>query len=85
MTSIRQLKNGLVVVITPHFEKDDLLTLTIPEMTKFVGGMRGLTTNSGQNRYFERIPDVSLIDNACSHFSAVVCHFPPAFGRIPVR
>ena len=31
-------------------EKADLLTLTIPEMTVLVGGMRSLNANAGQNR-----------------------------------
>ncbi len=31
-------------------EKADLLTLTIPEMTVLVGGMRSLNANSGQNQ-----------------------------------
>ena len=32
-------------------EKSDLLTLTVPEMTALVGGMRTLNANSGQTEY----------------------------------
>ena len=32
-------------------EKADLLTLTVPEMTVLIGGMRILNTNTGQSKY----------------------------------